>query len=218
MEPVLKSTQRNAHRKFGKKPQKVAALASASVLLLLAGCTSTTAAVTVGKNSTSVARVQETVTNILNARKGVDTTGMNLLTGSALASSQAQFFLISQLLADEGKSIGITVTPAEATAEKNAAIKQVGGEAALPKALVGANIDAKNLDLYFTSVLYSQRLIAAIEKSGMSAANAPAALTLAISEMAKKEGIQVNPRYGKWDSKTATLVAADTTSGAVTTK
>jgi hypothetical protein len=215
MEPVLKSTQRNAHRKFGKK---TLALASASALLLLAGCTSTTAAVTVGKNSTSVARVQETVTNILNARKGVDTTGMNLLTGSALATSQAQFFLISQLLADEGKSIGITVTPAEAITEKNAAIKQVGGEAALPKALVGANIDAKNLDLYFTSVLYSQRLIAAIEKSGMSAANAPAALTVAISEIANKEGIQVNPRYGKWDSKTATLVAADTTSGAVKTK
>jgi len=215
MEPVLISTQRNAQRKFGKK---TLALTSASALLLLAGCTSTTAAVTVGKNSTSVARVQETVTNILNARKGVDTTGMNLLTGSALATSQAQFFLISQLLADEGKSIGITVTPAEAITEKNAAIKQVGGAAALPKALVGANIDAKNLDLYFTSVLYSQRLIAAIEKSGMSAANAPAALTVAISEIANKEGIQVNPRYGKWDSKTATLVAADTASGAVKTK
>ena len=218
MEPVLKSTQRTAHLKFGKKAQKVTALVSISTLLFLAGCTSTTAAVTVGKNSTSVARVQESVTNILNARKGVDTTGMNLLTGADLATSQAQFFLISQLLADEGKSIGITVTPAEAITEKNAAIKQVGGEAALPKALVGANIDAKNLDLYFTSVLYSQRLIAAIEKSGMSAANAPAALTVAISEIANKEGIQVNPRYGKWDSKTATLVAADTTSGAVKTK
>jgi hypothetical protein len=218
MEPVLKSTQRTAHLKFGKKAQKLTALASISTLLFLAGCTSTTAAVTVGKNSTSVARVQESVTNILNARKGVDTTGMNLLTGADLATSQAQFFLISQLLEDEGKSIGITVTPAEATKEKNVAIKQVGGAAALPKALVGANIDEKNLDLYFTSVLYSQRLIAAIEKSGMSAANAPAALTVAISEMAKKEGIKVNPRYGKWDSKTATLVAKDTTSGAVKTK
>ena len=218
MEPVLKSTQRTAHLKFGKKAQKLTALVSISTLFFLAGCTSTTAAVTVGKNSTSVARVQESVTNILNARKGVDTTGMNLLTGADLATSQAQFFLISQLLEDEGKSIGITVTPAEAIKEKNVAIKQVGGASALPKALVGANIDEKNLDLYFTSVLYSQRLIAAIEKSGMSAANAPAALTVAISEMAKKEGIKVNPRYGKWDSKTATLVAKDTTSGAVKTK
>ena len=146
MEPVLKSTQRTAHLKFGKKAQKLTALASISTLLFLAGCTSTTAAVTVGKNSTSVARVQESVTNILNARKGVDTTGMNLLTGADLATSQAQFFLISQLLEDEGKSIGITVTPAEATKEKNVAIKQVGGAAALPKALVGANIDEKNLD------------------------------------------------------------------------
>jgi len=178
MEPFLKSTQRTAHLKFGKKAQKVTALVSISTLLLLAGCTSTTAAVTVGKNSTSVARVQESVTNILNARKGVDTTGMNLLTGSALATSQAQFFLISQLLADEGKSIGISVTPSEAVAEKNAAIKRGWGAAALPKALVGANIDEKNLDLYFTSVLYSQRLIAAIEKSGMSAANAPAATNI----------------------------------------
>ena len=215
MEPVVNSAKGNNHITFGKK---IVALASLTTLLFLAGCSSTTAAVSVGKNSTSIAQVQSSVTDILAARKGVDTTGMNLLTGSALAASQAQFFLISQLLADEGNSIGIKVTPAEAIAEKNVAIKQVGGAAALPKALVGANIDAKSLDLYFTSVLYSQRLIAAIQKSGVSAADSTAALTVAISEMAAKEGITVNPRYGKWDAKTATLVPADTTSGAVKTK
>jgi hypothetical protein len=201
--------------KLGKK---IIGLVSVSALLLMTGCTNTNAAITVGKKSVSVARVQESITNILNARKGVDTTGMSLLTGSALAASQAQFFLISQLLEDEGKSIGISVTPAEALKEKNAAIKQVGGTDALPKALIGANIDAKNLDLYFTSVLYSQRLIAAIEKSGVSAADSSTALTVAITEMAAKEGITINPRFGKWDAKTATLIPADTTSGAVKTK
>ena len=52
----------------------------------------------------------------------------------------------------------------------------------------------------------------------MSAADSSTALTVAITEMAAKEGITINPRFGKWDAKTATLIPADTTSGAVKTK
>ncbi len=143
---------------------------------------------------------------------------MNLQNGSALIQNQVQFFLISQLLADTSNSLGIKVAPAEVAKAKAAAIKQVGGDKALPKALVGAGIDPTTLDLYFTSVLYSQKLAAYAQQAGATAANQGAAITSLVSAMATKEGVTVNPRYGKWDPKTANIVPADTTSGAVKTK
>ena len=196
--------------------KKVAALVTLGALLLLSACSSTTAAFTVGKNSTSVSDVQKSVDNILAARKTVSTTGMTLQTGSALVTNQVQFLLISQLLADAGKSLGLTATTSEVSQAKAAAIAQVGGEAVFPKALVNAGIDPKSIDLYFTSVVFSQKLTAYVQKNGATAANTPAALTSLVSDVAAKEGVTVNPRYGKWDSKNATLVPVDTTSGAVT--
>ena len=204
MEPVVTSVKK-----------KFAALIAIGSLALLAGCASTSAAFTIGKSSTSVSTIQKSVDNILAARKGVDTSGMNLQTGSALVASQVQFLLISQLLVDTAKSVGITVAPSEVAAEKAAAIKQVGGDAVFPKALVGASIDPKNVDLYFTSVVYSQKLSAYVQKNGAAAASTSAALTTLVSGIATKEGVLVNPRYGKWDPKTASLVPTDASSGAV---
>jgi outer membrane murein-binding lipoprotein Lpp len=198
--------------------KKVIALASAGAVLLLAGCSSPTAAFSVGKKSTTVNEVQTSVNNIMDARKKVDTTGMNLQTGSALVEGQVQFLLISQLLADTAKSVGITVVPAEVASEKAAAIKQVGGETALPKALVGAGIDPTKVDQYFTSVIYSQKLSAYVQKAGVDKTKVGAALTEMVATIATKEGVTVNPRYGKWDPKSATLVPADASSGAVKTK
>jgi hypothetical protein len=199
-------------------PKKFAALLSIGAVAFLAGCSSPTAAFTVGKKSTTVNDVQTSINNIVAARKGVDTTGMNLQTGSALVENQVQFLLISQLLADTAKSVGMSVSQGELTTEKDAALKQVGGQAALAKALVGANIDPKGVDLYFTSVIYSQKLSAYVEKAGVDKTKVGAALTEMVASIAAKEGVTVNPRYGKWDPTSATLVPADVTSGAVKNK
>jgi len=203
---------------ISQRAKKITALLSIGAVLLLAGCSSPTSAFTVGKNSTSVNTIQTSVNTILAARKGIDTTGMTLQNGSALIQNQVQFFLISQLLADTCDSLGIKVTSTEVATAKAAAIKQVGGENALPKALVGAGIDPTTLDLYFSSVLYSQRLAAYAQKAGATSANQGAAITSLVSATATKEGVTVNPRYGKWDPKTANLIPADTTAGAVKTK
>ena len=140
---------------------------------------------------------------------------MNLQTGSALVENQVQFFLFADLLAAAAHDNGITVTAAELANAKAAVVKQVGGTAVFPKALVGAGIDPAGVDLYFTSVLYSQKLSAFVQKAGTAAADVNAALTSLVSQEAGKVGVTVNPRYGKWDSKNATLVPADATSGAV---
>jgi len=211
MEHVVKSAKTTLTK-------KLSSLVTLGSLVLLAGCSSTSAAFTLGKNVTSVTDIQKTVDNILAARKTVNTTGMNLATGAALTASQVQFYLVSQLLADAGTSVGLAVTPAEIAKAKEAAIVQIGGATALPRALVGAGIDPKNLNLYFTSVLFSQKLNAYELKNGATKASATAAITTLISDTATKEGITINPRYGKWDPKTATIVPADATSGAVVSK
>ena len=203
---------------ISQRAKKITALLSIGAVLILAGCSSPTAAFTVGKKSTSINDIQKSIDNILASRRSVDITGMNLQNGSALIQNQVQFFLISQLLADTSNSLGMKVAPAEVAKAKAAAIKQVGGDKALPKALVGAGIDPTTLDLYFTSVLYSQKLAAYAQKAGATSANQGAAITSLVSAMATKEGVTVNPRYGKWDPKTANLIPADTTSGAVKTK
>jgi hypothetical protein len=196
---------------ISQRAKKITALLSIGAVLLLAGCSSPTAAFTVGKKSTSINEIQKSIDNILASRRSVDITGMNLQNGSALIQNQVQFFLISQLLEDTGKSLGLNVTPAEVAKAKADAITQIGGEAKLPKALVGAGIDPTTLDLYFTSVLYSQRLAAYAKTAGKP-------VTDYVTAVAAKEGITVNPRYGKWDPKTANLIPADTTAGAVKTK
>ena len=196
---------------ISQRAKKITALLSIGAVLLLAGCSSPTAAFTVGKKSTSINEIQKSIDNILASRRSVDITGMNLQNGSALIQNQVQFFLISQLLEDTGKSLGLNVTPAEVAKAKADAITQIGGEAKLPKALVGAGIDPTTLDLYFTSVLYSQRLAAYAKTAGKP-------VTDYVTSVAAKEGITVNPRYGKWDPKTANLIPADTTAGAVKTK
>jgi len=198
--------------------KKIAALVSIGALLLLAGCASTTAAFTVGKNSVSVTDIQTSVDNIVAARKGVDTTGMTLQTGNALIESQVQFFLFAELLSRLAQEHGLSVTPAELAQEKAGVIQQVGGAAIFPKALINAGIDPKSVDLYFTSVLYSQKLSDMIKKSGTAAADVSAALTSLVSQEAIKLGVTVNPRYGKWDAKNGVLIPADAASGAVTTK
>ena len=139
---------------ISQRAKKITALLSIGAVLILAGCSSPTAAFTVGKKSTSINDIQKSIDNILASRRSVDITGMNLQNGSALIQNQVQFFLISQLLADTSNALGIKVTPSEVATAKAGAIKQVGGDKALPKALVGAGIDPTTLDLYFTSVLY----------------------------------------------------------------
>jgi len=195
--------------------RKILALISVASIAILAGCSSTTAGFTIGKNSTSVSEIQKSVDNILAARKGVDTTGMNLQTGSALVNGQVQFMILSQLIVESAKSVGLNVSSNEVAAAKDSAIKQVGGVAAFPKALIAASIDPNSVDYYFTSVIYSQKLSAYVQKNGATAATLNAALTKFVTDYATKVGVKVNPRYGQWDPKTGTLLPADAASGAV---
>ena len=195
--------------------KRIVALVGAGLLVLLTGCSQMTSAASVGSTDISVSTVQKSVDAILAERAKVSTTGMTLDTGETLNRSELRFHLISLLLADVAAEKKLVVTPAEIQARRASIVSQVGGEAALPKALVGAGIASIDFPMYLSSVLYSEKLTALAVSQGATSANAGNAIQAYVVATANRLKVTVNPRYGKWDPVAANVVAADSTSGAV---
>ncbi|MEI6649597.1 MAG: hypothetical protein WCO08_08170 [Actinomycetes bacterium] len=195
--------------------KRIVALVGAGLLVLLTGCSQMTSAASVGGTDISITTVQKSIDTILAERAKVSTSGMTLDTGETLNRSELRFHLISLLLADVAAEKKLVVTPAEVQARRASIVAQVGGEAALPKALVGAGIASIDFPMYLNSVLYSEKLTALAVSQGATTANAGTAIQAYVVATAKRLKVTVNPRYGKWDPVAANVVAVDTTAGAV---
>ena len=196
--------------------KKILAVAAAVSALLLSGCSQVGAAATVGDVKITQAKVQSSVDSILAARVGVDTSQMQLETGEALTRGQLRFLLLTELLRASAKDLKITVTKAEIDTRRASITDQVGGATALPKALVGAGIAKENLDTYIEAISLSDKISQALTAGGIAQADVGAAVQKLVVDKAKKIGVTVNPRYGKWDPTVADVVATDPASSAVT--
>ena len=184
--------------------------------LLLTGCSQVGAAATVGSTKITQATVQSSVDAIVAARIGVDTSQMQLETGEALNRGQLRFHLLSQLLREVGKELKITVTKAEIDTRRQSIITQVGGEASLPNALVGAGIAPNDLDQYIEAISYSDKITQAVTAGGVAQDQVGAEIQKLVVAKSKELGVTVNPRYGTWDAVNADIVASDAASSAVT--
>ena len=162
---------------------------------------------TVGKEKVSATDVNNSIKEILAERKGVATTGMQLAKGNDLTMSEVNFHLISYLLADTASANGISVSAADVAARRANIVTQVGGEAKLPQALVAANIAQKDFPLYLKTLLFDEGLAKQVMKQGVVQANAGQAIQALVTAEAKKVGITVNSKYGKWDPAQAAVVA-----------
>jgi len=186
------------------------------IVFLLSACGSTGSGVSVGKKEVTSSQIQKYVDEILSERAKVDTTQMNLDSGASLVRTQAQFQVISvvldQIIADKK----ISVTPADVAARRADIVTQVGGEKELPAALVSASLAPSNLDKYLKIILISEKLNALVVTEGATAETAGEVVTKLVTDTAKKLGVKVNARYGKWNAATATIEEADNTGGAVT--
>ncbi|WP_223297945.1 hypothetical protein [Candidatus Nanopelagicus hibericus] len=185
-------------------------------ILLLTSCASMSSGVSVGETNYSGQQIQKVVDEILSARKDIDTTAMQLTQGPELLRDQAQFLIVTALLDEIAKEKNIVVTKADVAARRADIVINVGGESELPTALVGANLAASNLDAYLKVLIISERLDAFFINSGTPEAEAPALVAKAVTDMATKLGVEVNPKYGKWNPTNASIDASDATDGAVT--
>ena len=196
--------------------KKFLAVVSVIGALLLTGCSQVGSAASLGSTKISQATVQGSVDAIIAARKGIDTSAMQLETGETLNRGQLRFHLLTQLLREVGKELKITVTKAEIDTRRQSIVTQVGGAASLPKALVGAGIAPNDLDQYIEAITLSDKITQVITASGVAQAQVSAEIQKLVVVKAKELGVKVNPRYGKWDPVSADVVASDPASPAVT--
>ena len=196
--------------------KKILAITAAVATFLLAGCSQVGAAATVGDTKITQALVQGSVEAILSERAKVDTSQMQLETGSTLNVSQLRFHLLGTLLRELGQELKLNVTKAEIDSRRASILEQVGGEAALPNALVNAGIAPQDLDRYIEAIAYSDKISQKLTAAGVTEDQLGQEIQKLVVAKAKEIGVTVNPRYGKWDATTADVVAADSAESAVT--
>ena len=196
--------------------KKILALVAVATTLLLTGCSQVGSAATLGSTKISQATVQGSIDAILASRQGVDTSQMQLETGEVLNRGQLRFHLLTALLLEVGKEIKLSVSKAEIDARRQSIIDQVGGEEALPNALIGAGIAPKDFDQYIEAILISDKITQTLTAAGVTEADMGAQISKLVVAKAKELGVTVNPRYGKWDPAIADVVASDAAGTAVT--
>ena len=196
--------------------KKILAITAAVATFLLAGCSQVGAAATVGDTKITQATVQGSIDSILSERTKVDVSQMQLETGAALNVSQLRFHLLGTLLRELGQELSLNVTKAEIDSRRASILEQVGGEAALPTALVNAGIAPQDLDRYIEAVAYSDKISQKLVSAGVTEDQLGTEIQKLVVAKAKEIGVTVNPRYGKWDPTIADVVAADSAESAVT--
>jgi FKBP-type peptidyl-prolyl cis-trans isomerase (trigger factor) len=184
--------------------------------LVLTSCSSMNSAITIGDKEFSTSDVQKPVDEVLRDRKKVDTSQMQLPEADELLRNQAQFYIVGILLDRIAADKKLSVTNADIAARRTEILSQVGGEAELPKALVGASLAQSNLDAYLKILIISEKLSKDIILSGVSSEQAAEEVNKIVVALAKKLGVKVNPKYGKWNPETASIESGDITDGAVT--
>ena len=194
--------------------KKIIAAITVATALVLTGCSQIGAAATVGNVKISEAQVQKSIDAALAERKKVDTTGMQLETGAAFNRNQLRFHLIAALIGSVVADLKISVTKAEIDARRAQILTQLGGEANLPKALVGAGIAGADFNDYLQLILFSEKLAKAEVAAGVKEADTGSTIQKLVVAKAKKIGVTVNPKYGKWDPATADVLPLDAASPA----
>jgi hypothetical protein len=184
--------------------------------LLLTGCSNVDAALSLGDTKITTADLQANVDVILAERAKVDTSQMQLDSGETLLRNQLNFRLLLATFSEIAKEFEIQITSSEIAGRRAEIIEQVGGEEALPGALVSASIAPEYLDGYLRALLITQKLGEAYSQAGGAEADIQARIQELFVEKVDELKIKVSPRYGKWDPTTGTIIAAVAASDAVT--
>jgi hypothetical protein len=184
--------------------------------LLLTGCSNVDAALSLGDTKITTAELQTNVDSILAERAKVDTSQMQLESGEPLLRNQLNFQLLILAFSEIAKELDIQITSSEIAGRRAEIIEQVGGEEALPAALVSASIAPEYLEGYLRAVLTTQKLGEALSMTGVEEAEVQARIQELYVAKINQLKIKVSPRYGTWDPVTGTIIAAVPASDAVT--
>ena len=195
--------------------KKILALLGVISVLALSGCGKVDSAATIGDITISQASAQATVDEVLAERTKVDTSGMQIQTGNALNRAQLRFTIVTTLFDEIAKELKLEISSTEIEKAKTELVTQSGGQEALAKNLVAAEIAPSNFDRYVRAIITSNKLKDALMASGVADAEVSGRITQLINAKAAELTVEVNPRYGTWDKATGDIVATDSAGSAV---
>ena len=196
--------------------KKFLALLAVVSVLGLSGCGKVDSAATLGDITISQASAQAIVDEVLAERAKVDTSQMQLQSGSALNRSQLRFTIVTTLFDEIAKELKLSITSTELTQAESELITQSGGQEALAQNLVAAEIAPKNFDRYIRAIVTSNKIQDALLASGVSQEEVSGRISQLVNAKAAQLKVEVNPRYGTWDPTTGDIVATDSAGLAVT--
>jgi len=186
------------------KFKKLIALAGVGLVLVLTACSGQSSAASIGDTEVPLSTVQDTINEILKERNKVETEDLTLAAGVELNTNAIRFHVISVIFDDIAEKIEMTVTDAELAARREDIISQIGSEDGLAFALVGAQIAPQDFERYIRTVLLAEKIGAALESQGETAADGSGIQNLIIA-MGKEQKVDINPRYGSWDYETGNI-------------
>ena len=195
--------------------KKILALLGVISVLALSGCGKVDNAATIGDISISQASMQSTIDEVLAERTKVDTAGMQVQTGNALNRAQLRFMIVTTLFDEIAKELKLTVTSTEIEKAKSELVAQSGGQEALARNLVGAEIASSNFDLYVRAIITSNKIQDALVATGVAQEDVSMRISQLVNAKAAELKVEVNPRYGTWDKDTGDIVATDSAGSAV---
>jgi len=184
--------------------------------LLLTGCSNVDAALTMGDTKITTAELQANVDLVLAERTKVNTADMQLDSGESLLRNQLNFQLLLAGFSEIAKELDIQITNSEIAGRRAEIVEQVGGAEELPRALVSASIAPADLDGYLRAILITEKLGQALVQTGVAEAEVQDRIQQLFIAKVNELKVNINPRYGKWDSTTGTIVEADVASDVVT--
>ena len=195
--------------------KKILAFLGVISVLALSGCGKVDSAATIGDITISQASAQSIIDEILSERTKIDTAGMQIQTGNALNRAQLRFTIVTTLFDEIAKELKLEISSTEIEQAKSDLIAQSGGQEALAKNLVAAEIAPSNFDNYVRAIVTSNKLQDALLASGVAEAEVSARINQLINAKAAELTVKVNPRYGTWDQDTGDIVATDSAGSAV---
>ncbi|MFE2430972.1 SurA N-terminal domain-containing protein [Streptomyces sp. NPDC059373] len=184
-----------------------AAVLVATPLLTSCGTPRPGAAAVVGGQRITVAAVQTRVDAVRAAQEKSPQAAQLIEASSNLQSTTVHTLVEARVIDRAAKDAGVSVTTHEVQQARAAAEKQAGGSASLEAqvlqtyAMVPADID----DSIRTDLTLQK--VAKHYGADMQTAAGQTEVFKVLQQTSDKLGIDVNPRYGTWDSKKLTLDA-----------
>ena len=184
-----------------------AAMLAATPLLTSCGTPHAGAAAVVGGQRITVTAVQARVDAVRAAQEKSPQAAQLIQASSDLQRNTVHSLVQAKIVDQAAKDAGVSVTTREVQQARAAAEKQAGGRANLEAqvlqtyAMVPADIDESiRTDL-------TMQKVASHYGADVQTAAGQAELVKVLRQTSAELGIDVNPRYGMWDSKKLTLDA-----------